>query len=487
MVYERLAIQVAKCSARASPARERGAAPRRPSSAGHERRASGRGEGQQDQGGDRHAVERDGERRRRGEPHEDGAEGDEEDGERERQPGRHGLGARPDGVAARGEGLVEEVEALAAALGDVAAAAALAAERARPRPSGGRARRGGGPRTGRRRGGPCRRGCRGAPRRARARRGAWPGRAGRSGGQPSKAATTRAGEAGRGRRARRRGPRRAAGAPRPRGRARGAPLRLALALDEVVLRLLRGGDEVVERRRERRDEPVEDVLPARDRREGAVAADEGDARAALVALEGRDDDDADLGGGARVRAAAGLAVEALGLDDPDVGRRRPRAARRPWARASAAESVVTRTGRASQTISFARPLGRARLVGASTGRSRSIVVDLAAEVEGDRLGAGHLDEGPREQVLAVVLLHVVAAPLGVDAAVHPLAGQRAVEHVEDVRPVLERPRRRARRRACRCPRAGRRSRRRRRCGRGRRRAGPRARAGRPRRRRTRGG
>jgi hypothetical protein len=50
-----------------------------------------------------------------------------------------------------------------------------------------------------------------------------------------------------------------------------------------------------------------------------VAADEGHPRAALVALEAGDHDDADLGGRAGVRPAAGLAVEALGLHDPDPG------------------------------------------------------------------------------------------------------------------------------------------------------------------------
>ena len=37
----------------------------------------------------------------------------------------------------------------------------------------------------------------------------------------------------------------------------------------------------------------------------------------------------------------------------------------------------------------------------------------------------------------MVLLHVVAAPRGVHHPVHPLFGQGPVEHVEDVRPVLE--------------------------------------------------
>ena len=206
---------------------------------------------------------------------------------------------------------------------------------------------------------------------------------------------------------------------------------------------------------------------------------------ALVPLEGGDDDDAHLGGRARVRAAAGLAVEALGLDDPHVGLDalgRPQALGAGLGRG---ERRDPHRARLPHDLVGA-PLRRAGLVGGH-GPVEVDGGDLGAEVEGDRLRARHLDEGLREQVLPVVLLHVVAAPLARPPRRAP-ARRPAAGRARGGRPPRPRaPRRRARRRACPCPRAGRRSPRRRRCGRGRRRAGPRARAGRPRPRRTRGG
>ena len=166
-----------------------------------------------------------------------------------------------------------------------------------------------------------------------------------------------------------------------------------------------------------------------------MAAHEGHARARLVPLQGGDEDDAHLGGGARVSAAAGLAVEAFGLDDPHVGKGplgRPKALGAGLGRGERRHSH-----RARLPDDLVRPpLGRASLVDGH-GPFEVDGGDLAPEVEGDRLRARRLDEGPREKVLPVVLLHVVAAPRGVHHAAHPLLGQRPVEHVEDVRPVLE--------------------------------------------------
>ena len=86
------------------------------------------------------------------------------------------------------------------------------------------------------------------------------------------------------------------------------------------------------------------------------------------------------------------------------------------------------------------------LVGAPLGGTGDVLADEpvevdrgveAAQVEGDGLGLGHLDERLREQVLAVVLLHVVAAAVRVDAAVDTLLGEGTVEHVQDVVPGLD--------------------------------------------------
>ena len=58
-------------------------------------------------------------------------------------------------------------------------------------------------------------------------------------------------------------------------------------------------------------------------------------------------------------------------------------------------------------------------------------------MEGDGRGLSQVHERLRQQVLAVVLLHVVAAALRVDPAMHALAGDRVVQDVEHVLPVLD--------------------------------------------------
>ena len=124
---------------------------------------------------------------------------------------------------------------------------------------------------------------------------------------------------------------------------------------------LRSGRELLDRRRKRGDELSHD-LPARaEGARGAVAADEVHARAALVALERCNEHHAHLGGAAGMCSAAGLAVEAFGLDDADA-RRTPSGGSMPAARASSALSTLTRTGRAVHTTSLVRfSAARARL------------------------------------------------------------------------------------------------------------------------------
>ncbi len=212
-------------------------------------------------------------------------------------------------------------------------------------------------------------------------------------------------------------------------------LRPPLALDEVVLRLLRDGHEIVEWGGERRHEAVEHALPPGDGGERAVAAHERDPRAALVALQRRDHDDADLGRRAGVRPPAGLPVEAVHFDDAHVGLD------------SLGRLQALRAGLGRRE--HRHPHGTRfphHLVGAALRRARLLLADeavevdgrdLAAEVEGDRLGLGDLDERLRQQVLAVVLLHVVAPAVRVDDPVHTLGGQRSIEHVEDVLSFLD--------------------------------------------------
>ncbi len=62
---------------------------------------------------------------------------------------------------------------------------------------------------------------------------------------------------------------------------------------------------------------------------------------------------------------------------------------------------------------------------------------LGAEVEADRAGPGHFHEGAGEQVLAVVLLAVVPAPLPVDPAPHAVGGEGRVKDVEHVLAALQ--------------------------------------------------
>jgi hypothetical protein len=63
--------------------------------------------------------------------------------------------------------------------------------------------------------------------------------------------------------------------------------------------------------------------------------------------------------------------------------------------------------------------------------------DVRAEVEADRGGGRRVDERAREEVLAVVLLHVVAPSLRVHAAAHGVRRERPAQHVEHLAPVLD--------------------------------------------------
>src|SRR5204862_6675198 len=88
----------------------------------------------------------------------------------------------------------------------------------------------------------------------------------------------------------------------------------AIRLAELLQRPPGGLRKAREPGRERGADLVEYALPLVCGGHGAVAADETDARSALVALVADDEDDADLGGRAGMGAAARLEVEALGLD-----------------------------------------------------------------------------------------------------------------------------------------------------------------------------
>ena len=130
---------------------------------------------------------------------------------------------------------------------------------------------------------------------------------------------------------------------------------------EVLLRLLRGRRELVERarrgwRRGGRGRAWRCAIAASARwphtNETRVPP--------LYLSRPGDHDDADLGRRARVRAAAGLEVEALGLDERGPPARRPRAARGPSARASSARDDRRRGPGAPPRP----PRSRARLGGA---------------------------------------------------------------------------------------------------------------------------
>jgi hypothetical protein len=126
-------------------------------------------------------------------------------------------------------------------------------------------------------------------------------------------------------------------------------------------------------------------------------------------------------------AAAGLEVEALGLHQADLVARLVRG--------------VETQGLGLPPLHDARA-DRARVpddrVAAGLGSADGVLAHLAVQVDGGHLGAEveaqggrgcRLHEGPGEEVLAVVLLHVVAPPLGVDAAAH---GGRRQGRAQDV-------------------------------------------------------
>ena len=145
--------------------------------------------------------------------------------------------------------------------------------------------------------------------------------------------------------------------------------------------------------------------------------------------------DADFRRRSRVGAAAGLAVEADRLDDANVGRHtlgrlEPLGAR-----------LLDRQRDDLHRPGLPDDLVGAQLCGAGLlGCHRASEVDrghLGAEVEGDRLGARDLDEGLRQQVLAVVLLGVVVPALRIDPAVDALRGERTLEDVQHLAVLLD--------------------------------------------------
>src|SRR5262249_43710223 len=151
------------------------------------------------------------------------------------------------------------------------------------------------------------------------------------------------------------------------------------------------------------------------RSQRAMTADEPDAEPALVALLTQDEDHADLGRGSRVRPAAGLAVETLRVHEAHrvAGLRRR------------LDALAEGLG-AGDDLDAHGPGFPHDLVGADLGRAdglgRQLAVEvhragLLAEVEADGPRAVEVQERPRQEVLAVVLLAVVAAP----RLVHPSA------------------------------------------------------------------
>ncbi len=218
---------------------------------------------------------------------------------------------------------------------------------------------------------------------------------------------------------------------RPRQQRLRAPVRGG----ELVLEPLRGGRQLVERSRQGGDELTHDLLALGEHPRRAIAAHEVDAGAALVALERRDQHDSHLRGGSRVRAAAGLAVEALGLDDADaaqhaLGRLDARRAcligaqhasrgrggpptRRRWRASRPPGRRPRRRGGPGRSWCRSRRGGRPRSRPAPPRRTPGTAGAGRGAAACGRAGA------PRRPAL------------------HALARERPVEHVQHVRPVLD--------------------------------------------------
>ena len=180
---------------------------------------------------------------------------------------------------------------------------------------------------------------------------------------------------------------------------------------------------------------VEGALGVAEGGERAVATDEAHPASALVALLAHDGHAADLGGRTRVGAAAGLEVEALGLHQ----------AYRVARILGCGHAQAKGLGPGDRADPH-RPGLPDDLVGAAHGRRDLLVahgpveVDrrhLAPEVEARRACRMKLDERTGKQVLAVMLLAVVAAPLAVDAAVDTIGGEGPAQQVDDVASHLQ--------------------------------------------------
>ena len=102
----------------------------------------------------------------------------------------------------------------------------------------------------------------------------------------------------------------------------------------------------------------------------------------------------------------------------------------PRRRASSRSTVRVRTGRASQTIALCSAHGL-RDGGLAHGAVEVDGGGLRAQVEADGAGLGDLDERPRQEVLPVVLLRVVATALRIHTAAYAVGGHRRLQHVDD--------------------------------------------------------
>ena len=135
-----------------------------------------------------------------------------------------------------------------------------------------------------------------------------------------------------------------------------------------------------------------------------------------------------------MRPPAGLEVEALGLHQADGVARLlggVNAQRLGLAAGHDAGGHVTGLPHDLVAAALGAPDG---LVAHGAGEVDGGIVRPQVEADGGR--ARRVHEGAGEQVLAVVLLHVVAAALGVHAAVHAVGLEGGGQHVQHLAAVL---------------------------------------------------
>ena len=166
------------------------------------------------------------------------------------------------------------------------------------------------------------------------------------------------------------------------------------------------------------------------------AADEAQPQLSALRRGGDDLHQADLPGGAGVRAAAGHHLEVAHGHDAHVLLHRGLFAQRKRSqllrvREPAADGRVHLDALVYVVLDLRDQL-RAH-VGRAVGKLHVDAGDLRAQVQADGHAAGQLVHRPGDHVLAAVLLHVIPAPRPVDAPVHHFAhAQRRVHLVPDL-------------------------------------------------------